>query len=217
MKKPEQLSNWEKEGTVPTSTVPTGERSRSTVPTEWGTGRSGITNRLDDVESVNEMDGGCFNTSFDNDTDMDTEIASSRFGDIRSFTDDLRSVISKQVVLIRYGFRAPTHRFMRTKHFVKLCQFLSTSLVNSGRCSNAMLDFVALYYKTFLHFVRSFCTYCRILTCCCVSLCENSGSISGLCGGLMSIRKFACPEIQLDKCDEGFVSLLSPLEIQIIP
>lgn len=64
------------------------EQSRSAVPSESVDGRLTIQSRMDDVDS--EIDAGCFDTTIENDTDMDAEAASSRM-------NDARSLASKQV------------------------------------------------------------------------------------------------------------------------
>lgn len=78
---------WERESTV--------SKERSAVPLESVNDRLTIPSRMDDVDS--ETDAGGFNTTFDNDADMDAEIASSRMGDFYSVVDDARSLVSKQV------------------------------------------------------------------------------------------------------------------------
>lgn len=89
IRRPEAQTAWERESTI------SKEQSRSLVPSESINGRLLIPSRMDDVDS--ETDAGGFNTTFDNDTDMDTEVASSRMSDFRSVADDVRSLASKQV------------------------------------------------------------------------------------------------------------------------
>ncbi|VDK88743.1 unnamed protein product, partial [Litomosoides sigmodontis] len=86
MRRPEIQTIWERESTV--------SKERSVVPLESINDRLTIPSRMDDVDS--ETDAGGFNTTFDNDTDMDAEIASSRMGDFHSVVDDARSLVSKQ-------------------------------------------------------------------------------------------------------------------------
>ncbi|CAG9538649.1 unnamed protein product [Cercopithifilaria johnstoni] len=85
IRRPEVQTAWERESTI------SKEQPRSV---ESVNDRLAIPSRIDDVDS--ETDAAAFNTTFDNDTDMGEEVASSRMGDFRSVTDDVRSLASKQ-------------------------------------------------------------------------------------------------------------------------
>ncbi|KAK6114144.1 Condensin complex subunit 2 family protein [Brugia pahangi] len=86
IRRPEMQSAWERESII------SKEQSRSAVPSaipsESVNGRL-IASRMDDINS--EIDAG-----FDNDTDMDADVASSHVNDYHSVADDVRSLASKQ-------------------------------------------------------------------------------------------------------------------------
>ncbi|VBB31522.1 unnamed protein product [Acanthocheilonema viteae] len=88
IRRPEVQTAWERESTI------SKEQSRSIVPSESINDRLTISSRMNDVDS--ETDAGGFNATFDNDTDMDTEVTSSRMSDFRPAADDVRSLASKQ-------------------------------------------------------------------------------------------------------------------------
>lgn len=89
IRRPEIQIAWERESTI------SKEQSRSVAPSESVNDRLTIPSRMDDVDSEIDADG--FSATFGNDTDIDPEVASSRVGDFRSVTDDVRSLASKQV------------------------------------------------------------------------------------------------------------------------
>ncbi|EFO24673.1 hypothetical protein LOAG_03814 [Loa loa] len=88
IRRSEVQAAWERGSTI------SKEQSASVIPSESVNDRLTIPSRMDDVDS--ETDAGGFNTTFDNDTDMDAEAPSSRMGDFSSVADDVRSLASKQ-------------------------------------------------------------------------------------------------------------------------
>ncbi|MCP9260473.1 hypothetical protein DINM_003509 [Dirofilaria immitis] len=91
IRRPEVQIAWERESTISKG------QSRSVVPSESVNGRSTIPSRMDDIDS--ETDLGGFNVTFDNDANMDAEMASSHMNDFPSVVDDVRLLASKQTEL----------------------------------------------------------------------------------------------------------------------